>query len=525
MNAEILCVGTEILLGDITNTNATYISQKLAEKGINVFHHTVVGDNPGRLEKAISDAVRRSDLVITTGGLGPTYDDLTKEIISAHFCRPLHLHGESLETLRKYFGKDPSRMTSNNLKQAVLPEGCLVMTNHNGTAPGVILEAKASEIPEQVTLEDVETAIRAAVEAGPLDADGIRPVPEAIAERSRSHSDLRNDKDPAAAFDMEKNALAASEKKAWTSIPEKIAILLPGPPRELRAMWEEYVDPYLESLSEETIVSHSIKVFGIGESAMESMLHEYLMAQQNPTAAPYAKDGECLLRVTAKARTKDEAEKMLLPMIEELCGKLEKYVYGVDVPDLQTALVRTLKERGLTVSAAESFTGGLIAKRITDVSGASSVIAYSAVTYANEAKHKYLGVREETLEQYGAVSQYTAREMAEGIRRVSGADIGIATTGVAGPDPSEGKPVGTCFAAVSYRDPGDADPSEDIGVSQIWPRTDPPFVYREDGYITIVQQLHLGRGRVDDRELIRFIGSSHALNMARKAALRIAPQS
>ena len=497
MNAEILCVGTEILLGDITNTNATYISQKLAEKGINVFHHTVVGDNPGRLEKAISDAVRRSDLVITTGGLGPTYDDLTKEIISAHFCRPLRLHGESLETLRKYFGKDPSRMTSNNLKQAVLPEGCLVMTNHNGTAPGVILEAKASEIPEQVTLEDVETAIRRAVEAGPSDKDGIRPVPEVSAERNR----LRD------------------------GLPEKIAILLPGPPRELRAMWEEYVDPYLESLSEETIVSHSIKVFGIGESAMESMLHEYLMAQQNPTAAPYAKDGECLLRVTAKARTKDEAEEMLLPMIEELCGKLEKYVYGVDVPDLQTALVRTLKERGLTVSAAESFTGGLIAKRITDVSGASSVIAYSAVTYANEAKHKYLGVREETLEQYGAVSQYTAREMAEGIRRVSGADIGIATTGVAGPDPSEGKAVGTCFVAVSYRDPGDADPSEDIGVSQIWPRTDPPFVYREDGYITIVQQLHLGRGRVDDRELIRFIGSSHALNMARKAALRIAPRS
>ena len=497
MNAEILCVGTEILLGDITNTNATYISQKLAEKGINVFHHTVVGDNPGRLEKAISDAVRRSDLVITTGGLGPTYDDLTKEIISAHFCRPLHLHGESLETLRKYFGKDPSRMTSNNLKQAVLPEGCLVMTNHNGTAPGVILEAKASEIPEHVELGDVETAIRNAVEAGPSDEDGIRPVPELTAERNR-HCD---------------------------GLPEKIAILLPGPPRELRAMWEEYVDPYLDSLSEETIVSHSIKVFGIGESAMESMLHEYLMAQQNPTAAPYAKDGECLLRVTAKARTKDEAEKMLLPMIEELCGKLEKYVYGVDVPDLQTALVRTLKERGLTVSAAESFTGGLIAKRITDVSGASSVIAYSAVTYANEAKHKYLGVREETLEQYGAVSQYTAREMAEGIRRVSGADIGIATTGVAGPDPSEGKAVGTCFAAVSYRDPGDADPSEDIGVSQIWPRTDPPFVYREDGYITIVQQLHLGRGRVDDRELIRFIGSSHALNMARKAALRITPQS
>ncbi len=522
MNAEILCVGTEILLGDITNTNATYISQKLAEKGINVFHHTVVGDNPARLERAVSDAVRRSDLVITTGGLGPTYDDLTKEIVSAHFCRQLRLHGPSLQMIRKYFGNDPVRMTANNLKQAVLPEGCLEMPNHNGTAPGVIIEATAGEIPERVELGDVEAAIRAAVEEGPSEKDGIRPVPDALRERL------------AAAAGSEEQMPGGQVRTS--AVPEKIVILLPGPPRELRAMWEEYVDPYLESLSEDTIVSHSIRLFGIGESAMEAMLHEYLLGQVNPTAAPYAKDGECMLRVTAKASTKEAAEAMMQPMIKELCEKLDRFVYGVDVPDLQTVLVHTLKERGLTVSAAESFTGGLIAKRITDVSGASSVISYSAVTYANSAKHKYLGVREETLDAYGAVSEQTAREMAEGIRRVSGADIGIAATGVAGPDPSEGKAVGTCFVAVSYRDTampqdscaGTADAAgtamEDIGVSQIWPRTDPPYLYRENGCITIVQQLHLGRGRVDDRELIRFIGASHALNMARKAALRIAPK-
>ncbi len=499
MNAEILCVGTEILLGDITNTNATYISRKLAEKGINVFHHTVVGDNPARLEEALTIAIRRSDLVITTGGLGPTYDDLTKEITAAHFGKKLCLHQASYDEITGYFGRSPSRMTSNNLKQAVLPEGCLVMPNHNGTAPGVIIEARNAEIPAHAVLGDIEAEVAAAISAGSHEDDGICYVKDA-AERPQS-----------------------------SALPEKIAILLPGPPREMRAMWEESVDPYLDRLSEYTIVSHSIKLFGIGESAMESMLHEYLLEHTNPTAAPYAKDGECLLRVTAKAHTAGEAEAMLAPMVSELCEKLDKYVYGVDVPDIQTALVHTLKKRGLTISAAESFTGGLIAKRITDVSGASSVIAYSAVTYANAAKHKYLGVEEETLDAYGAVSWQTAKQMAEGIRRVSGADIGVATTGVAGPDPSEGKAIGTCFVAVCYPDPAadreaagmPYDPAEDIAVSQIWPRTDEPSVFRQDGTITVVQQLHLGRGRVDDRELIRFIGASHALNMARKAALRI----
>ena len=508
MNAEILCVGTEILLGDITNTNATYISQKLAEKGINVFHHTVVGDNPARLEEALSIAIRRSDMVITTGGLGPTYDDLTKEIIAAHFGKKLRLHKASYEEITGYFGRGPSkRMTSNNLKQAVLPEDSLVMPNHNGTAPGVIIEAKNADIPEHASLGDVETVVAAAINAGYTENDGIRYVKDVLEQRKSSGT----------------GGVSGSE------IPEKIAILLPGPPREMRAMWEESVDPYLDRLSEDTIVSHSIKLFGIGESAMESMLHEYLLEHTNPTAAPYAKDGECLLRVTAKAHTKAEAETMLAPVVGELCEKLDKYVYGVDVPDIQTALVHTLKERGLTISAAESFTGGLIAKRITDVSGASSVIAYSAVTYANAAKHKYLGVHEEILDTYGAVSWQTAKQMAEGIRRVSGADIGVATTGVAGPDPSEGKEVGTCFVAVCYPDPavGQAaeaaryDPADDIAVSQIWPRTDEPQVFRQEGSITVVQQLHLGRGRVDDRELIRFIGASHALNMARKAALRI----
>ena len=473
MNAEILCVGTEILLGDITNTNATYISRALAAKGINVFHHSVVGDNPARLEESFTLAASRSDLVVTTGGLGPTYDDLTKEIIAAHFGRKLKLHEPSLEAMQRYFSKGSMKMTQNNVKQAMLPEGCIVMPNHNGTAPGMIIEDWGPG------------------DAGNGGADGMRNPDAGVG------SELR--------------------------IPRKIAILLPGPPRELRSMWEECVDPYLDRLSKETIVSHTIKVFGLGESSMESMLHDYLVEHTNPTAAPYAKDGECLLRVTAKAPTKEAAEEMLKPMMQELCERLGSYVYGVDVPDIQTVLVRTLKEKGLTAATAESFTGGYVAKRITDVSGASSVLHYGAVTYANEVKHAVLGVREETLEQFGAVSKETAREMAEGIRRVSGADIGIATTGVAGPEPSEGKPVGTAFVAVSYagslpKGDGTEAAAGALTGSTVWPPSKNAFCYEAEGVVTVVRELTLGRGRVDDRELIRFMGASHAMIMAIRAA-------
>lgn len=411
MKAEILCVGTELLLGDIVNTNAAYIARELAQKGINVYNQSVVGDNPKRLEESLTLAFERNDMVIMTGGLGPTYDDLTKEIVAAHFGKKLVLHQPSLDAIRVFFDKLGAEMTENNVKQAMMPEGCIVLPNHNGTAPGMIIEGEG-----------------------------------------------------------------------------KVAVLLPGPPREMTMMWQDSVNPYLESLSDEVIESHTIKLFGIGESAMEQMLHDYLLEHKNPTVAPYAKDGECMLRVTAKAHSKEEAEAMMAPMMAELTERLKEYVYGIDVPDIQTALVNTLKEKGMTVASTESFTGGLISKRITDVSGASGVFAFGACTYSNEAKEKVLGVKAETLESYGAVSRETAAEMAEGIRRVAGADIGISTTGVAGPEPSEGKPVGKVFIGVSYGD------------------------------VTEVKELMLARGRVDDREMIRYIGSSHALIMAKKAA-------
>lgn len=414
MRAEILCVGTELLLGDIVNTNAAYIAKELAGKGINVYNQSVVGDNPKRLEESLTLAFERNDMVIMTGGLGPTYDDMTKEIVAAHFGKKLVLDQPSLDAIKAFFDRLGKEMTENNVKQAMMPEGCIVLANHNGTAPGMIIEGEG-----------------------------------------------------------------------------KVAILLPGPPREMKVMWESGVVPYLESLSDEVIVSHNIKMFGIGESAMEQMLHEYLISHENPTAAPYAKDAECMLRVTAKAHSKEEAEEMMAPMVKELSEMLQDYVYGIDVPDIQTAMVTMLKEKHLTVACAESFTGGLIAKRITDVSGASEVFSFGACTYSNEMKQKVLGVKEETLQTYGAVSKETAAQMAEGIRKVSGADIGIATTGVAGPEPSEGKAVGTVFIGISYGD------------------------------VTEVKELMLARGKVDDRELIRYSGSSHALIMAMKAAERV----
>lgn len=418
MKAEILCVGTEILLGDIVNTNAAYIAKELAQKGINVYNQSVVGDNPKRLEESLTLAFERNDMVIMTGGLGPTYDDMTKETVSAHFGKKLVLHQPSLDAIQVFFNKSGKKMTENNVKQAMMPEDCIVLPNHNGTAPGMIIEGEG-----------------------------------------------------------------------------KVAILLPGPPREMTRMWQDSVVPYLERISDEVIVSHNIKLFGIGESAMEQMLHDYLISHENPTAAPYAKDGECLLRVTAKAHSKEEAEGMMAPMIREITKMLQEYVYGVDVPDIQTALVNTLKEKGLTVASTESFTGGLLSKRITDVSGASGVFSFGACTYSNEMKEKILGVKAETLAVHGAVSKETAAEMAEGIRRAAGADIGISTTGVAGPKPSEGKAVGTVFIGVSYGD------------------------------VTEVKELMLARGRVDDREMIRYIGSSHALIMAMKAAERLKQSS
>ena len=375
-NAEIICVGTELLLGDIINTNAAYLSKQLASIGISIYHQSVVGDNPERLLNELDAASKRCDLIITSGGLGPTYDDLTKETISSFFGRRLVMNNELLDGIKEYFASTHREMTENNAKQAMMPEGSIIIKNNYGTACGVIIEDE----PTNTTL-----------------------------------------------------------------------IMLPGPPRELEPMFSEEVIPYLRSRSDTVIVSQNIHIFGMGESMVESHLKELMEKSKNPTVAPYCIAGEVRLRVTAKAEDEDKAHEMCNEMIEHIkTTAVGKNIYGVDCDTLENALVTALKDAHLTISCAESCTGGLITKRITDISGASEVLIGSAVTYANDAKIKLLGVNPETIKKHGAVSEQTAIEMANGIRTALGSDIGISSTGIAGPTGgSAEKPVGTVYIGIS----------------------------------------------------------------------------
>lgn len=373
-SAEILCVGTELLLGDIINTNAAFLSQKLAELGIGVYRHIAVGDNPERLKRALADALESADLVITSGGLGPTYDDLTKETVAEYFGREMFLDIHSLDRIEAYFKRTGRVMTDNNRKQAMMPEGAVIFDNDYGTAPSLAL------------------------------SDG-----------------------------------------------EKCVIMLPGPPNELIPIFNERVMPYLLSRRERVIESRNIHIFGKGESAVEDILGDIMKNATNPTVAPYCRTGEVRLRVTASADTREGALALCDEMIEKIYAtEVGEYIYGVDVETLERAVVDNLKEKGLTVAFAESCTGGLISKRITDISGASTVFMGSCVTYANEAKMKLLGVKSETLARFGAVSEETAREMARGVREALGVDIGVSVTGIAGPTGgSAEKPVGTVFLGIS----------------------------------------------------------------------------
>ena len=340
LNAELIAVGTEILLGDIVNTDAQLISQGLSELGINVFYQTVVGDNPARLRHVIETARDRADIIITTGGLGPTLDEMTK----------------------------------NNEKQAWLPEGCTVFTNLWGTAPGCAFEAYGKHV-----------------------------------------------------------------------------LMLPGPPRECNPMWKECAMPYLYKLAGGCIVSHNIRVFGLGESSMEHILHDMMEKSKNPTIAPYAKTSEYFALVTAKADTPEECEALLQPVVKEIVELLGDDVYGVDVDSLEQVVGDGLREKGLKLAVAESCTGGLLSKRITDVPGCSDYYLGGVCSYASEVKMNVLGVKKETLDTVGAVSAETAEQMAAGVAKALGADIGVGITGIAGPGGgTEDKPTGLVYISVWY---------------------------------------------------------------------------
>ena len=407
MNCELIAVGTELLLGEIVNLDAQILSQGLSEQGINVFHHTVVGDNPARLRQVLEIARQRSDLIITTGGLGPTTDDLTKETVADVFGLPLEMNQEQLVRLRRRMGPG---MTPNNEKQAVLPRGCTVLVNDWGTAPGCAFCAEGCHV-----------------------------------------------------------------------------IMLPGPPRECAPMFRHRALPYLEGLHDGVISSTYLKIFGIGESTMETLLLPLMETLTDVTVAPYAKTGECEVRVTARRSTREEAAAACAPVAEQIRAVLGDYVYGTDVASLEEVVVRGLCARGLTLALAESCTGGLVAKRITDISGASSCFAYGCVTYSNQAKQRLLGVSADTLEAYGAVSPQTALEMARGVRRLAGSNVGVGITGVAGPQPSEGKEVGLVYVAVSH------DGGERV--------------------------LEVPRRHSPDRDRIRHSAASHALDLVRREVL------
>ena len=375
MNAEILAVGTELLMGEITNTDAQYLSERLAQMGIDVYRHSVVGDNHDRLFKALEEGFSRADMMIVSGGLGPTPDDLTKEVIAEYMEEPLVLDEESLERMKDYFKKSGHKMAESNIKQVMMPQNCIILPNDCGTAPGCIIQ---------------------------------------------------------------KN--------------EKTVIMLPGPPSELKPMFENYVVPHLREMTEYIFYSKVYRLFGIGESAAAELLKDMMEKSTNPTVAPYAKTGEVRLRVTAKCTDEAEGEKIIAGTEHEIYDRVGKYIYSKNGKSLAETAVELLMEKGLTISTAESCTGGLAAKQITDIPGSSEVFKEGFVTYSNEAKTKYLGVKESTLKSHGAVSEETAKEMAEGLRKTTGADIAVSVTGIAGPGGgTEEKPVGLVYVGISVK--------------------------------------------------------------------------
>lgn len=372
MTVELISVGTEILLGNIVNTNAAFLAERIAALGLSCYHQSAVGDNEERLEDAIRLALSRSDLVILSGGLGPTKDDLTKEVTAKVFGKKLVEDAHTKERIQAYFERiHSSKITSNNWKQALIPEGATVVDNHNGTAPGLILDGENG----------------------------------------------------------------------------KTAILLPGPPNEIKPMFEQDIAPYLNRLQPEGIYSKMVKVCSIGESRAETMVADLMDAQTNPTLAPYAKTGEVHFRVTATAKDEETANALMEPMVKELYERFGDKIYTTEEEvTLEEAIVELLKEKKMTVTTAESCTGGLLAGRIMNVAGASAVYNEGYITYSNGAKEKLLGVSGETLEKCGAVSAETAAEMAKGAANAAGADAALSVTGIAGPDGgSKEKPVGLVY--------------------------------------------------------------------------------
>lgn len=411
MKAEIIAIGTEILLGDIVNTNAQYLAKELAALGIDVYHQSVIGDNEERIMEGISKAFKNSEIVITTGGLGPTQDDITKEVGAKLFNKELVLHEESLDWLKKYLKTDDEYVVEANKKQAYIPKDSIVLKNNYGTAPGIIINEN-----------------------------------------------------------------------------NRILIILPGPPKEMKKIFEEYVRDYLKDITGNIIKSKTIRMFGIGESVMAKKVDHIIKNAKNPTVAPYAKESDVIIRITAKAHSEEECNKLIRPVYEEIKSILGEYIYGEDEDSLEKVVANMLCAKQMSIASAESCTGGLIAASLVSYPGISEVFMEGVVTYSNEARISRLGVKEETLNKYGAVSKETAEEMAVGIAKTAKTDIGVSTTGIAGPSGgSEEKPVGLVYIGLYIKGK------------------------------TVVKKFNFN----GDREQVRRRATLNALNMIRKELLNL----
>lgn len=406
MNAEILSVGTELLLGDIVNTNTQYIAKGLAELGINVYRQSVVGDNALRLKKSMEESLERADLLIITGGLGPTKDDLTREVTAEVLKKKLILDENILQGIQHFFDRIQVAMEGNNNKQAYLPEGATPLENPNGTAPGVLLETEG-----------------------------------------------------------------------------KIVILLPGPPRELHPMFDNQVKPYLQQFSQGIVKSRVLNIFGIGESTMETMILDLIENQENPSIAPYCMEEGLILRITARAREEKAADALIDSLEKKVRERLGEYIYAANHQSMEAVVVEALKKKDYTLAVAESCTGGMVSARITNIPGASEIFPLSIITYSEKSKITFLGVLEETVKQYGPVSEETAIAMAKGIRKKGKTTMGLSITGIAGPGGgTPDKPVGLVHMALDFNGQ----------------------IYHEKKYL------------IGDRNRIRKYAAKHALNLIRK---------
>ena len=373
MKTEIITVGTEILLGDILNTNTHYLSNELANMGIDVYYQITVGDNEQRLLSQLKESFKRSDLVILTGGLGPTEDDITKEVCAKYFNMEMEFHEQSWDKIIEIHNKMNRKPTENNRKQAYFPKGSLILPNKYGTAPGCIME-----------------------------------------------------KD------------------------KKTIIVMPGPPKEMKPMFDNYVKPFLLKDNKNILKSKVLRIIGMGESKIENDLLDLIDKQINPTIATYAKDGECTVRITAKGKNEKEVESLIEPISNEIKSRFKEKVYGEDDTAIEDEVAKILVDNNLTIAVAESCTGGMVAADLINYPGISSVFMEGCVTYSNEAKMMTLNVKKETLNTVGAVSEQCAKEMSEGVAARHNTNIGLSTTGIEGPEGgSEDKTVGLVYMGIT----------------------------------------------------------------------------